>query len=238
VLKLIGLDAGPHPRWASREGEDDPYYWRREPLAYASGLLEPFGVPRVRASAERADGSIALWLEDGGDPPAWTPALLGDTARRLGRAQARAATDAPWLVRGFLRDYLALHTVPPDEGVLTRLDAMPPTLCHNDLHPDNVLESGVVIDWAYCGIGAPGLDAGVLVADGIADDAFAVEQADAVAAAVWNGYLEGLDGAFDPEDVRCAFTRGTALRLSWPPRGAKPAWDATIDFLERLASDT
>jgi hypothetical protein len=101
-----------------------------------------------------------------------------------------------------------------------------------------VLESGVVIDWAYCGIGAPGLDAGVLVADGIADDAFAVEQADAVAAAVWNGYLEGLDGAFDPEDVRCAFTRGTALRLSWPPRGAKPAWDATIDFLERLASDT
>jgi hypothetical protein len=238
VLKLISLDAGPHPRWASRPSEDDPYYWRREPLAYASGLLELFGVPRVRARVERANGSIALWLEDGGDPPVWTPALLGDTARRLGRAQARATTDAPWLVRGFLREYLALHDIAPDEDVLTRLDAMPSTLCHNDLHPDNVLESGVVIDWAYCGIGAPGLDAGVLVADGIADDAFPVEQADAVAAAVWNGYLEGLDGAFGAEDVRFAFARGTALRLSWLPRGEKPAWDATIDFLQRLASDT
>jgi hypothetical protein len=238
VLKLIALNAGPPSRWASRPDPGDPYYWRREPLAYASGLLEPFGVPRLRAMVERQDGSVALWLDDGGDPPAWTPELLGDAARRLGFAQARASFDAPWLGRGFLREYLALHAVTSGEATLARLDAMPATLCHNDMHPANVLEGGLVIDWAYCGIGAPGLDAGVLAADGLADEAFPVEEAEAVAAAVWDGYLAGLDGAFDEDDVRFAFVHGTALRLSWLPRGEKPAWDATIDFLQRLASDT
>ncbi len=238
VLKLIALNAGPPSRWASRPDPGDPYYWRREQLAYASGLLEPFGVPRLRAMVERQDGSVALWLDDGGDPPAWTPELLGHAARRLGFAQARASFDAPWLGRGFLREYLALHAVTSGEATLARLDAMPATLCHNDMHPANVLESGLVIDWAYCGIGAPGLDAGVLAADGLADEAFPVEEAEAVAAAVWDGYLAGLGGAFDEDDVRFAFVNGTALRLSWLPRGEKPAWDATIDFLQRLASDT
>jgi hypothetical protein len=95
-----------------------------------------------------------------------------------------------------------------------------------------------VIDWAYCGLAPAGLDAGVLVADGIADEAFPAEQAAEVAAAVWRGYLDGLGGVFDEDDVRFAFVNGTALRLSWLPRGEKPAWDATIDFLQRLASDS
>jgi thiamine kinase-like enzyme len=138
-----------------------------------------------------------------------------------------------------LREYLRLHNVRDGEDVLARLDVQPPTLCHNDLHPGNVLgELGeVVIDWPYCGLGSAGLDAGVLVADGIADAAFPAEQADEVAAAVWTGYLEGLGGAFDEADVRFAFARGTALRLSWLPRGERAPWDATIAFLERLASD-
>ena len=59
----------------------------------------------------------------------------------------------------------------------------------------------------------------------------------AVAAAVLEGYLRGLDGVADEGDVRFAFARGTALRLSWLPRGDRPAWDATIAFLQRLASD-
>ena len=239
VLKLIGLDAGPHPRWPSRAGEDDPYYWRREPLVYRSGLLAPFRPPACRAICERDDGSVALWLSDGGDPPAWTPQLLREAAARLGRAQAETAGigGAGLLTRGFHREYLRLHEVRADDSVLDRLDAMPHTLCHNDLHPDNVLGDGSMIDWAYCGLGAPGLDAGVLVADGIADEAFAAELADEVAAAVWAGYTDGLDGAFDEEDVRFAFVRGTPLRLSWLPRGRKDAWDATIDFLQRLASN-
>jgi hypothetical protein len=237
VLKLVALRSEGHPRWPAAAYPDQPYYWRREPLAYESGLLVPFGVPRVRACVERADGSIALWLEDGGGSPDWTPPLLGEVARRLGEAQRQLLDPPrrPWLGGGFVREYLRLHGV-GDDALLERLEALPQTLCHNDFHPANVLERGLVVDWAYCGLGAPGLDAGVLVADGIADEAFPAELADEVEAAVWDGYLAGLAGAVDEGDVRLAFARGTALRLSWLPRGDRPAWDATIAFLERLAS--
>jgi len=239
-LKLLRLAAAPHARWPSRPELRDPYYWGREPRAYASGLLKPFGVPRCRACVERADGSVALWLDDGGDPPSWTAAGLGAVAQQLARAQAELLEppDEPWLSRDWLREYLLLHDVRADEAVLARLDSMPQTVSHHDFHPNNVLESGGIIDWAYCGFGALGLDAGVLVADGIADEVFPAEQADEVAAAVWEGYRAGLAGTGDEADVRFAFARGTALRLSWLPRGEKPAWDATIDFLQRLASDT
>jgi hypothetical protein len=94
----------------------------------------------------------------------------------------------------------------------------------------------VVVDWAYCGLAALGLDAGVLVADGLADGAFAPELSEPVSACVWAGYLAGLrEGGFtgDENGVRYAFLRGTALRLSWLPRGRSPAWDATVDLLDR-----
>lgn len=245
VLKLLRLDAAPHPRWPSRPDPEDPYYWRREPIAYDSGLLESFGVPRRRACVDRGDGSLALWLDDGGDPPPWTPDLLGSAARRLGRAQAELAADPPnepWLARGWLRVYLRLHDVVPDEALLDRLDASTQTVCHHDLHPDNVLGAAAdsIIDWAYCGLGALGLDPGVLVADGIADQAFAAELADEVAERVWDGYLAGLRAggwSGDEEDVRFAFARGTAQRLAWLPAGDRPEWDATIAFLRRLASE-
>jgi hypothetical protein len=235
VLKVI-VESGAESRWPSSPDPGHPYYWRREACVYESGVAAAFGTPACRALVERADGSVALWLEDVPEVAAWTPELLGDVARRVGSAQALAPPEDEWLSSGWLRAYLALHGVTEGEDVLARLDALPPTLCHHDLHPANVLDGGVVIDWAYCGLAAAGLDAGVLVADGIADGAFPAEQADAAAAAVWDGYLEGLGGAFDEGDVRFAFACGTALRLSWLPRGKKPAWDATIDFLERLAS--
>ena len=239
VLKVVAPGEGPS-RWPAARDASHPYYWRREPLAYSSGLLEPFGPPVCSAICERADGSVALWL-DGRRRPAGvdTGALArGGRATRPCPGRDGGHRRCRVLTRGFLREYLRLHDVPADESVLERLDAVPHTLCHNDFHPDNVLADGSVIDWAYCGLGAPGLDAGVLVADGIADEAFSAELAAEVAAAVWAGYCEGLDGAFDEDDVRFAFARGTALRLSWLPRGQKLAWDATIDFLQRLASET
>jgi Phosphotransferase enzyme family len=245
VLKLLRLDAAPHPRWPSRQEPDDPYYWRREPLAYESGFLAPFGAPRLRACIARPDGAVALWLDDCGDPPLWTPELLGAAARRLGLAQGALASDlpdAPWLARGWFREYLRLHDVAPDPAVLARLEGSPQTVCHQDLHPNNVLGPGAdyVVDWAYCGLGALGSDPGILVADGIADQAFARDVAWDVADAVWDGYVAGLHAAGwagDLDDVRFAFARGTALRLAWLPPGTRPEWDATIAFLRRLASE-
>lgn len=250
VLKVVQL-ARSEMRWPAEPEETDPYYWRREPLAYESGLLgriAPLRAPACRGVFDRSDGSVALWLEDVPPPPRWTPELLGSVAHGLGRMQAAHAASPPrerWLSRDWLRRYLVLHAAPDPEAdaVLERLDALPQTLCHHDLHPANVLgaEGDVVIDWAYCGLAALGLDAGVLVADGLADGAFAPELSAAVSDEVWAGYLAGLRGGgwTGPEaGVRYAFLRGTALRLSWLPRGKSEAFDATIELLDRWRDES
>ena len=251
VLKLIRLGAAPVPRWPSEPEQADPYYWRREALVYESGLLERLNglrVPRLLGSFERADGSVALWLEDVPASPPWTPDRLGAFARRLGKAQGTLVTSLPdekWLGRGFLRRYLELHEIDGTEceAVLARLDALPHTLAHNDLHPANVHGDGtVVFDWAFCGRAPLGLDPGVLVGDGVADAAIAPEDADAAADAVWEGYSSGLrDSGFagDLAPIHWAFLSGTALRLSWldPDRArndrTRDAWRATVAMLDR-----
>jgi len=239
VLKLVALGGGTGSRWPSSPDPADAYYWRREPIAYASGLLEPFGAPAVRAAVEREDGSVALWLDAVPETEPWTVERFARVARRLGSAQAAAPPDEPWLARGWLRRYLHLHGVAPGP-VCAALERLPQTLCHHDLHPGNVLDGDLIVDWAYCGYGARGTDAGVLVADGLADRVLPSDLVDDVADAVWAAYLAGLrDGGWsgDEGDVRFAFARGTALRLSWLPRGSRSEWDATVDFLQRLASD-
>jgi len=134
--------------------------------------------------------------------------------------------------------------VPDLDGVLARLERLPHTLAHNDLHPANVLgdDADVVVDWAYCGLAPLGLDPGVLVADGVADSAIRPHDADAAATAVWEGFETGLRaGGFDGdvEPIRWAFLAGTALRLSWldPDRPreqrTRDAWRATSAMLAR-----
>lgn len=237
VLKLIRLGAAPTPRWPSEPDPSDPYYWRREALFYGSGLLDGLDglrAPELLGLFEREDGSVAIWLEDVPESRPWTPETLEAFARRLGRVQAafaRRLPDEEWLPRGFLRRYLGLHEIggADCEAVLARLDRLPHTLAHNDLHPANVHGDGtVVLDWAFSGLAPLGLDAGVLVGDGVADDVIRAEQAKAAGTAVWDGYAAGLrEGGFDDDldAIRWAFLRGTALRLSWlDPGRAREEW--------------
>ncbi len=233
VLKLLRLNAGPHPKWPSRAEPSDPYYWRREALAYQSTVLEVFNVPELLGCAERDDGSVALWLEDAGDPKSlWAPEELYRVARRLGTAQSELiGFDAHWLAHGWLREYFRLHGLPLDDGVLDQLDRIPQTLCHNDFHPGNLLASETLIDWSFCGVGPVGMDAGTLVGDGLSDAKFALDAVDDVLDAVWVGYSNGLGDASD--EVRFGFVQGVR-RLRWLIPGRSPEWDAVLKLIERL----
>ena len=107
VIRKQVRDAGDSPA--------DFSYWRREPLAYACGLLaELAGVAAPRCFAHSQDaGGVVLWLEDlaDGDGGGWTVERYGLVARGLGQlggacASGRPVPDWPWLSQGFLASWV------------------------------------------------------------------------------------------------------------------------------------
>jgi hypothetical protein len=100
-------------------GDLDPHrwtYWRREPLAYQSGLPGACAGSGITAPAclgvHVGDTDAALLLEwaDGRPGEFWPAADHRPAAEALGRAQApfllgRELPQAPWLSRDFLRAY-------------------------------------------------------------------------------------------------------------------------------------
>jgi Ser/Thr protein kinase RdoA (MazF antagonist) len=179
-------------------------------------------------TADRPDGSLALWLEDLGQPAAWTVEALARVARLLGVAQRRAVADLPTgLPDGFLRAYLEPripHLAEPfaslRETILTRLDAAPQTLSHFDFHPANIFPvdgATAVIDWAYCGSGPIGADAGVLASDALADELVPPEQAVFLVNAIWEAYREGLADEALAGAAAEVYALGTAMRYAWLP---------------------
>ena len=259
VLKLVQHKGDGHPRWPSGADPEHPFYWRREPLVYESGLLDRLGelrAPRLLASAARDDGTVALWLEDAPSPPAFTPDRLSEVARRLGEAQGAFAVEPPvqrWLSRRWLRAYLALRApiTPEQERALARVEAGPMTLCHLDFYPANLLgkDTNVIVDWAYCGLGALGEDPGNLVPDTLLDRFVEPSLAGDLEEAVWEGYLAGLHDSpwrGDESEVRWVFLASPVIKYTWIPAAiAKPAtdevlrtrWSKVIPLLDRWADE-
>jgi hypothetical protein len=236
VLKLLRLGAGSNVNWAASPEPDHPRWWRRELVVLRDDLLGVFRPelrpPRLLHAADRPDGSLALWLEDLGPPAVWTMEALARVARLLGMAQRRAVAQLPAaLPRGFLRAYLEPripHLAEPfasqQEKILSRLDALPQTLCHFDFHPANIFPAGAttaVIDWAYCGCGPVGADAGVLASDALVDELVPPDQAPLLVKTIWEAYRDGLADAALARAAAEAYALGTALRYAW-----FPAWVA------------
>jgi hypothetical protein len=78
-----------------------------------------------------------------------------------------------------------------------------------------------VIDWAYCGCGPVGADAGVLAADALADEVIPADQAPRLVNAIWEAYRDGLADEALADAAAEVYGLGTALRYAW-----FPAWVA------------
>src|SRR5436190_8699976 len=114
ILKVLHCGTEGLARWLASPDIDHPRYWRREALAYQSGLLDSLdGVRAARLLdvVERPDGSVELWLEDlaaSGTPATeWSIDRLALAARHLGRMQGGGALAAHrWLSHGWLQEYV------------------------------------------------------------------------------------------------------------------------------------
>lgn len=99
-------------------------YWRREAEVYGSGLAATaypgLPGPRLLDVRERADGSVALWLEDVRGTPGMAAGVdgLADVAFRLGDGHAGWLGRPPspvWLTRDWLRSYTLASAAPVGE---------------------------------------------------------------------------------------------------------------------------
>jgi hypothetical protein len=118
VLKML------HRPTAPTAGEPShPDYWRREALAYQSGLLDdlPAGLSAARCFGvtEPTADVVCLWLEDvaGSFGSAWPRGRFLTAARHLGQFNGaylagHALPALPWLSRGWLRSWVARTCAP------------------------------------------------------------------------------------------------------------------------------
>lgn len=124
VRKEIGPGGEGRAHWATSEQPDHWNYWRREPLAYRSGLAaSAYGgsgirAPHLLAAYDRPGGGVALWLEDAVGEPGeqWDVAAMAGFAQALGRGQGRYLAgrrlpDDGWLSRRWIRQYVAAKPV-------------------------------------------------------------------------------------------------------------------------------
>jgi hypothetical protein len=120
ILKVARLPtaADPPKAWPTSDDPAHWNYWRREALAYETGLAATayadagITAPAVLETRTRADGGVEVWLADAGGAEGfgWPVRRLARFAYELGAAQARwsgRVPDTPWLSRRWLAQYLA-----------------------------------------------------------------------------------------------------------------------------------
>ena len=138
------------------------------------------------------------------------------------------------------------------EETRAALEAGPQTFCHLDFYPENLFgdgEEAILVDWAYCGLGALGEDPGNFVPDALLDGFVPAEQADELERAVWEGYRAGLAEAGwtgDEGAVRLAFCATPWLKYRWVPAALtswplddakKEQWRRTLPLIDRLGEE-
>ncbi|GAA2207480.1 hypothetical protein GCM10009850_029380 [Nonomuraea monospora] len=207
-------------------------YWRREPLAYASGLL-PTG-PGLTTPHCYATVDNVLYLEDvQGKPEA--PATA---AARLAVWQAATPLpDVPWLGGHQLPQRLRATTWTPVDAdprierlwrqrddLLARLAGLPTVLSHGDFSAGNILATPtgatVLLDWATLSAGPVGADLAALALSTFTDPL--------------DAYLAGTD-RFARADVELGYRATLALtgagRVHWMLSRGMPVPDGYEEFI-------
>ncbi|MET7332017.1 phosphotransferase [Nonomuraea sp. NPDC005650] len=215
-----------------RGGRHAPYagdprhwaYWRREPLAYRSGLL-PTGPGLAAPRCHGVVGDVIYLAEVEGGPESPRTA-----ARRLGAWQAAAAVpDVPWLAGHQLAQRLAAGEWTPvdadprvarlwrrQDELLGALARLPVVLTHGDFADGNLIaarDTTVALDWATLGAAPVGADLAALALSTFADPV--------------DDYLAGAAGRFERADVELGYRATLALtgagRVHWMlSRGLRP----------------
>jgi len=209
-------------------------YWRREPLAYASGVL-PRG-PGL--AAPRCYGVVAAagFLQDVG--PAGESARVA--ARRLGEWHASAPIpEVPWLAGHQLAQRLAVTELDwtgvaaaprlaslwaERAGLLAALHSVPGVLSHGDFHIDHLVAAGdttVVLDWATLGVSPVGADLAHLALSTYED--------------LMPDHLAGLGDRFAEDAVRTGYRTTLALtaasRIHWMASAGIRMPDGYVGFV-------
>ena len=210
-------------------------YWRREPLAYASGVL-PTGPGLAAPHCHGVVGNVVYLAEVSG------PAESADVAaRRLGAWQATAAVpDVDWLTGHQLKQRIAASRLDwgqvgadprmavlwrQREELLNELQRVPHVLVHGDFSAGNLVArddmTTVVLDWATLGVGPIGADLASLALSAGSDPL--------------EDYLIGLNGTFDQPVVDFGYRATLALtgasRVHWMlSQGIQPA-DEYVEFI-------
>lgn len=210
-------------------------YWRREPMAYASGLL-PVG-PELAAPRCYAVVNDVIYLADVGA----TPESPRNAAYRLGVWQANTSIpDVPWLANHQLAQRIAAYRlnwldVDADPGIvklwerrMELLDALlqvPHLVTHGDFSIGNLLAATpattVVLDWATFGTGPIGADLAHLALSTCED--------------LLTDYRLGLDKTLDPAAPEMGYRVTLALigasRAHWMLSRGLPLPDGYQEFV-------
>jgi hypothetical protein len=119
------------------------------------------------------------------------------------------------------------------------LNGLPQVFCHNDLNRRNLmishgadgLDEVVAFDWAWCGNGALGLDAGWIIADALFFFDYDLTHAAELEAVVFSEFLSGLEDLGWSGDQRLARLGYLIPLVAW--MALLPGWTASM-----LDSDT
>lgn len=124
VVKIVrhGTDATPDQLWQAGSEESHRNYWKREWLAFDSGLLDSLPgrlrAPRTALTTQPGDSECWIWMEDvqGRSGTALHLDDFATIARALGTMQgayasgARPLPDQPWLSRDWLHGWVEICT--------------------------------------------------------------------------------------------------------------------------------